>query len=140
MAEKARIFGDDYIRSRILQEKTVRADMVDFHPVYKTKYLKSLGRKVANFNEATWQNEREAIMEKIAYHKFTATPEARALLLGTGSRSIVEASPYDGIWGIKYAEANALKHRSKWGLNIAGRGIQAAREKIKFEENQPDSK
>ncbi len=54
--------------------------------------------------------------------KFSQNPELKKLLLETGDRAFVEASPFDKIWGIGLtANKPAAYDRARWkGLNLLG--------------------
>lgn len=39
----------------------------------------------------------------------------RGLLMETGERELVEASPWDWIWGVGFKEADAEDRRAEWG-------------------------
>src|SRR5215471_14062727 len=84
---KAQLFDDAEVGAEILA-----AD----HP----KKHKALGRKVRNFVDATWKRERERIVLAGSRAKFTQNAELEAVLLATKGTTLVEASPYDRIWGI----------------------------------------
>jgi ribA/ribD-fused uncharacterized protein len=43
------------------------------------------------------------------------------MLLATGEREFVEASPLDRIWGVGFAERDAERNRHRWGKNLLGR-------------------
>lgn len=78
------------------------------------KAHKALGRKVRDFDEKTWNANKRRIVEEGTYLKFTASKNAndlKTLLLQTGERELVEASPLDRIWGIGFGEKNAGKSR-----------------------------
>ena len=55
-----------------------------------------------------------------------------AYLLGTGQRVIVEASPYDAIWGIGLtAHDAAANDPTQWrGLNLLGFVLMVVREQL----------
>lgn len=56
----------------------------------------------------------------------------RELLLRTGEREIVEASPMDRIWGIGFGAAKAGSvGRQRWGLNLLGRALMAVRAELR---------
>jgi ribA/ribD-fused uncharacterized protein len=116
MTEKARLFGDLRMRSRILDAQTPRA-------------AKSLGRKVQNFDEATWQRERLGIVVRGNTCKFRQNERLRRFLICTGERVLVEASPYDEIWGIGMAETDArATDPSRWqGQNLLGFALMQVR-------------
>ena len=71
------------------------------------------------------------------YHKFTLSPESeqlRAMLLATGERELVEASPMDRVWGIGFSEKNAEMNREKWGRNLLGKALEEVRRRLREEE------
>lgn len=109
MAEKARIFGDQETREKIINSVHPRA-------------AKALGREVKNFNEEKWVNVRYGVVYAGNEHKFTQSDEYKAVLLGTENRILVEASPEDRIWGIGLAEDHPdAQDPMKWkGLNVLG--------------------
>jgi ribA/ribD-fused uncharacterized protein len=80
MAEKARLFNDVAVLNKILG--TAHGE---------PKRCKGLGRKVQNFDEATWQRERFAICVRGNLLKFSQDATLRAYLLSTGTRVLVEA-------------------------------------------------
>src|SRR5574337_437035 len=87
MHGKAMLFGDAEVAAKVLA-----AD----HP----RDHKALGRKVKPFDDATWRRAREAIVLAGNRAKFSQDAELRELLLATAGTTLVEASPYDRIWGI----------------------------------------
>lgn len=57
------------------------------------KQHKALGRRVANFSEAKWDERKFEIVTQGNYYKFTISSDAlriRGLLLATGERELVE--------------------------------------------------
>ncbi|KAI0521335.1 hypothetical protein F5B22DRAFT_634718 [Xylaria bambusicola] len=60
-------------------------------------------------------------------------PSFRDVLLATGTRELVEASPYDRIWGVGFAAKGAERNRSKWGLNLLGKCLMEVREQFRRE-------
>jgi ribA/ribD-fused uncharacterized protein len=46
-----------------------------------------------------WDTVKDSLMEAIQTAKFTQHPELREMLVGTGSRKLVYADPYDSYWG-----------------------------------------
>ncbi|KAI1739571.1 hypothetical protein F4680DRAFT_422006 [Xylaria scruposa] len=57
----------------------------------------------------------------------------RDVLLATGTRELVEASPFDRIWGIGFGAKDAGNRRGKWGLNLLGRCLMEVREELRRE-------
>jgi ribA/ribD-fused uncharacterized protein len=119
MARKARLFGDREAERRALSAK---------HP----SQAKKAGRLVRGFDEAIWERERFAIVVEGSVHKFTAHPDLRAFLLGTGDRVLVEASPVDRVWGIGLpASDEAATDPERWrGPNLLGFALMEARGRL----------
>jgi ribA/ribD-fused uncharacterized protein len=109
MHGKAVLFGDAEMAAEILA-----AD----HP----RQHKALGRKVRGFDEHIWRKQREAIVMAGSRAKFTQNEELRALLVATAGTTLVEASPYDRIWGIGLgAKDPRAQDPAQWrGQNLLG--------------------
>ena len=84
---------------------------------------KALGRKVKNYNDNVWAKVRFAIVKRGLKEKFLQNPELKKYLLDRKDKIIVEASPYNRIWGIGYGvtDPNILKEKDKWGENLLGK-------------------
>lgn len=117
---KAMMFGDQEIADKILATDD-------------PKLQKDLGRMVKNYDEFTWARKREDIMVVGLYEKFNQIPKLRQALLDTGTTTIVEASPYDCIWGIGLEESHPdAQDESKWrGQNLLGKVLMRVRDKLK---------
>lgn len=87
MAEKARLMGDEETRNLILNSTA-------------PKEIKAFGKLVKNFNEEIWCNNRLKVVIKGNFHKFKQNNLLKEFLINTGDKILVEASPYDTIWGI----------------------------------------
>jgi ribA/ribD-fused uncharacterized protein len=116
MAEKARLFGDEEVRSTILKST---------HP----KQAKDNGRKVRNFEANLWEAQRVPIVVAGNLAKFQQNPELQKFLVGTGDRILVEASPVDKIWGIGLAADHPdAASPERWpGLNLLGNALMQVR-------------
>lgn len=119
MAEKARLFNDRSILSKIL---------VSEHP----GEAKALGRQVKHFNEDHWQSVRFEIAVKGNIAKFQQNKALGSFLLNTQNRVLVEASPVDAIWGIGLSEGHAdVANPSLWpGLNLLGFALMETRNRL----------
>lgn len=97
------------------------------------KQIKTLGRKVRNFDEMIWDEVKYSIVLNGNYLKFTQDPKLRDFLLSTGDIILVEASPYDNIWGIMMEETdeNALNPLKWRGQNLLGFALMEVRDKIR---------
>ncbi|KAJ7076123.1 hypothetical protein B0H15DRAFT_606726 [Mycena belliarum] len=127
MLQKALLFSDlDVAREVLSIEGTAKQDLAR---------AKALGRKVQNFQDDVWVAHRERIVMEGTVHKFRQNAELRAKLFATGETMIVEASPYDRIWGIGFSEAKAIsRDGDKWGLNLLGKALVEARRILREEE------
>ncbi len=64
--------------------------------------------------------------------KFSQNPDAKALLLSTGTREIAEASPHDKSYGIGIALHDTRRHdMNNWGTNIMGETLKEVRDELK---------
>lgn len=109
MYRKALEFGDIEIGIAILRSTTPAE-------------AKKLGRKIKGFTDEQWDKVKEIIMIKTLHHKFYDNPQLKQKLMLTGDAVLVEASPYDKVWGIKLGPDNPDVHDpSKWrGENLLG--------------------
>lgn len=119
MAEKARLFGDEEIRTEILSISDPRT-------------CKALGRKVKNFDKAVWDKKKEGIVRNGNFEKFMQNDALRNFLLSTGDKVLVEASPTDRVWGIGLGKNNpdALDPQKWRGQNRLGFTLMAVRENM----------
>lgn len=119
MAEKARLFGDEKIRTEILSISDPRT-------------CKALGRKVKNFDKAVWDKKKEDIVRNGNFEKFMQNDALRNFLLSTGDKVLVEASPTDRVWGIGLGKNNpdALDPKKWRGQNLLGFILMAVRNEM----------
>lgn len=117
MYYKAKLFKDEHSAKLILETTDPST-------------IKRLGRQVKNFNESTWKSHRERIVTQINLAKFSQNPSLQTALLSTGDKILVEASPYDKIWGIGYAKKDAMSNVDKWGLNLLGKCLMKVRQQL----------
>ena len=93
---------------------------------------KALGRKVRGFDLDTWKAKRESIVYVGCREKFAQHPGLRTLLLATAPTELVEASPYDLIWGVGLGEHHPdITDKSKWrGQNLLGQALMKVRDTL----------
>ena len=115
MYNKAMFFGD---------LETARLIMNTNNP----RKHKELGRLVKNYDDREWSKLREDIVYEGLQAKFDQNPDLKKQLLSTKGTTLVEASPYDRIWGIGFSEGSALKNIDNWGLNLLGRLLTKLRD------------
>lgn len=73
------------------------------------------------------------------YLKFTESEDAenlRRMLLATGDRELVEASPWDRVWGVGFREKDASANRHQWGQNLLGKALEEVRGRLREEEEE----
>lgn len=97
------------------------------------KKQKALGRTIKNYDDKIWDENKLSIVYLGNYYKFTQHEDLKALLLNTGNTLLVEASPFDKIWGIGLKEAVAkTTDPSQWpGKNYLGKILTLVREDIR---------
>ncbi|OAA40526.1 protein T24A6.7 [Beauveria brongniartii RCEF 3172] len=133
---KAILFDDNEVGEEILAADSPRK-------------VKALGRKVKGFSDKKWAANREIIVRKGNILKFTNAVTEKGLckgttencapiegslmdmLLATGTKELVEASPTDRIWGVGYNAKNAPTNRAKWGKNLLGKVLMEVREVLR---------
>lgn len=97
--------------------------------------MKQLGRMVKGFDEKTWIKNREQIVYDANYAKFSQNKELKDQLLLTREKELVEASPYDCIWGIGVTvHDKRFKKPHLWkGQNLLGNALMHVRAELKAE-------
>lgn len=70
-------------------------------------------------------------MFKGVRQNFESSSELKTFLLSTGSSTLVEASPWDKIWGIGISVKDAIAGREWKGQNLLGQYLMKVREIIK---------
>lgn len=114
---KAKLFGD-MTRLNLIMTAT--------HP----SQHKAHGRKVVGFNDEIWKQSRYKIVLEGNLAKFSQKPDLRKFLLSTCGSILVEASPYDRIWGIGLSAHDVLaKDIYAWkGENLLGFTLMEVRD------------
>ena len=120
MASKAKLFGDNEVCQEI---------MMAYHPLD----YKKLGRKVHNFEHELWDARKSEIVVEGNKAKFSQNPDLKEFLLSTEDAILVEASPYDKIWGIGLDKETALKGSvEQWqGENLLGCALMEVRDYLR---------
>ena len=139
MAGKARLFEGSELYERdsegcilLLSGNPVLTTLGKIMATAEPREQKSLGRDVTGFDPDKW----DAVARNIVYQgnmaKFMQNPEFRHYLLLTDGTTLVEASPYDCIWGIGFSEDHRkAQSRQFWrGTNWLGQVLTKVREDI----------
>lgn len=118
MSEKALLFKDfDILKQILLCEDP--------------KKCKAFGRKVRHFDSEKWNGHSQNIVFKGNYAKFSQNPHFLRMLLETGDKVLVEASPFDRIWGIGMRECKAAHDHHNWrGRNQLGYALTRVKKAI----------
>lgn len=106
---KARLFGDTEAAEAILKSPDPKAN-------------KAAGRKVRGFVEETWQANARRYVYIGNRAKYLQNPHLLQALIDTAPTRLVEASPYDRIWGIglKADDPRSLDPTQWQGTNWLG--------------------
>lgn len=119
MAMKAQYFNDPETKAQIMATR---------NPAKQ----KSLGRQVKNFEASLWNVVSREYVYIANLAKFSEDT-MKLILLGTGNKEIVEASPTDTIWGIGLGENDPRAlDKSQWrGTNWLGEAIMRVRNDLR---------
>lgn len=117
MAEKARLFKDSAVLSEILKSDN-------------PEKIKKLGREIKGFNHELWDKNKYNIVIEGNLLKFSQDEYLKKILLETGRKVLVEASPYDRIWGIGMSKSDPdCCFPEKWkGENLLGFALMEVRD------------
>ncbi|TAE49261.1 MAG: NADAR family protein [Cytophagia bacterium] len=121
MAQKAKLFGDEEYFEKIIKSKN-------------PSEAKKLGREVRNFQIDIWNEKCFEIVVQGNMHKFSQNHNLKDFLLSTENKIIVEASPYDKIWGIGLEAIHTkAKNPATWnGLNLLGFALMETRDRLRM--------
>ncbi len=116
MWRKAVLFNDHETVQKILKEKSP----------YEQK---KLGEQVSFFDQRIWDENKVQIVYEGNYHKFTQNEDLLKILFNTKGELLVEASPFDNIWGIGLDAEDAAKiDPQNWpGENLLGKILTVLR-------------
>lgn len=119
---KATIFGDHATAAKVLASPD-------------PKDQKALGRQVKPYVDEIWAQRRTRIVYAACHAKFTQNPALLQALMDTGDTQLVEASPYDRIWGIGMGEnAPGVDDEANWrGQNLLGKVLTRLRDNLRLE-------
>jgi len=120
MAEKARLFGDT-TREAMIMASSVPSDQ------------KRYGRMVKGFDNDKWLANAFDIVKRASRAKYSQNTLLLKTLLATGTKTIVEASPEDRLWGIGLRKADPrAQRRETWrGKNWLGQVLTEVREELR---------
>ena len=119
MYQKAICFKDYEIAKKILKTDNVAE-------------IKTLGRKVSNYDDHIWNGVRQVIIYEGLLQKFLQNEELKNQLLSTKDASLAECAVKDTIWGIGLSMKDENRFdKSKWrGTNLLGYTLMLVRKQI----------
>jgi ribA/ribD-fused uncharacterized protein len=119
MFHKASLFGDRDSAEKIMQQSDPARQ-------------KQLGRAVKGFDSALWNQHKFGIVWSGNYLKFSQHDDLRRRLLSTGDKMIVEASPFDRVWGVGLAaQDDRILDPANWrGQNLLGKVLMSVRQAV----------
>lgn len=122
--------GSEEVCKRLLAGEITKEEVVKDKELSKQwndvmKFVKKCGREVKNYDDNIWKEKRVNVAGVGAKEKFTQIPDLKKTLLDTQGTYLVEASPYDKIWGIGLNAADArVTPEKEWpGLNLLGKDV-----------------
>jgi len=119
MAERARMFGDADRLDDIMWSRD---------PVQQTV----LGHAVKNCDEARWRRAVPAMLLRGNMAKYAQNATLKRLLLATHPKVLVQASPYDTVYGVGLTphDPRALDPEHWRGLNLLGTALMQTRQTL----------
>lgn len=120
MYQKAKLFKDHHQMQQILRTVDPKA-------------VKALGRGVIGFKQSVWEVHRFDIVQRVTRAKFSQNEALKEYLLSTNGASLVEASPFDQIWGAGLkADDPRINDPNQWrGLNLLGFVLMNVRDELR---------
>ena len=86
---------------------------------------------IKGYDKAQWAPMSERVMEQGLSLKFHQDEGMKKALLATEHRELIEASPYDSMWGIGIGlHSESLTDKTKWGSNRLGKLLMEIRERL----------
>ena len=119
MQQKAKLFGDSEMESKIMGTSDPRKQ-------------KQFGRQVKGFDKDKWGAIAFDVVKKANIAKFSQNPHLTKPFEISKGKEIVEASPYDTIWGIGLHETDERAwNKENWqGTNWLGKVIMEVRKEL----------
>lgn len=119
MWEKANYFNDIQTANMILKTSNPRL-------------AKKLGRNVTPFDPDKWNEVCYKYMLDVNIAKYSQNIESKNILLSTENKIIVEASPYDRIWGVglHWNDDKILNEKNWKGQNLLGKVLMEVRKNL----------
>jgi len=119
-----------YMKAKTFDDKSIMSSIINTND---PKEQKRLGRDVKNFNPIVWDKLKEPVVYYACLAKYSQNEDLKKDILDTKDLILVEASPYDKIWGIGMAESDPdATNESKWkGQNLLGKALMKVRNTLR---------
>lgn len=86
-----------------------------------------------DFDQKVWDEVKYDIMYRANYLKYSQSENLLEYLASLHEYELVEASPYDRIWGIGYNSYDAMNNIPNWGQNLLGKILTDLSNKFYFD-------
>lgn len=95
--------------------------------------LWTVGRRIRNFDQGVWDRFKYSIVLNANWRKFSQKSEFKDLLLATGEKVLVFASPNDVVWGVGLSpDAPDVRDPKRWrGENLLGFALMEVRDELR---------
>jgi len=129
MQQKCIVFGQLELAEKIMKMEDPKA-------------MKRAAQKrgIPNFNQSIWDRHLYGIVHEGNMHKFVQNLELYLALKSTVGTTLVEASPYDIVWGCSGREHEpTAQQRETWrGLNWLGEILTEVRDELMAEHEKSE--
>jgi len=119
-----------FMKAHVFKDKKA---MLELMSCSDPKKCKEIGRRVQGFDQEIWDKVSFDIVVNGNFHKFQQNFILYDKLYATGDKILVEASPYDRIWGVglKEDDPRILDDKNWLGENRLGKALMSARTMLK---------
>jgi ribA/ribD-fused uncharacterized protein len=119
-----------YLKADLFRDQDAMAKIMKTNNARKQK---ELGRAVKGFVQQKWLDFCVEPFSSVLVQKFSQHADLKKIILDTKEKVIVEASPFDEVWGIKMGVNNSdILDETKWaGTNLLGICLMNARHTIR---------
>jgi hypothetical protein len=120
-----------YSKAKLFDDKDSMKLIMESDDPY---YHKKIGRQVKNYNDDIWKNVSRYVVFVGNLAKFSQNKDLKDKLLSTGKKILVEASPYDKLWGVGLDSwnDNILDEKLWQGQNWLGKELRIVREQLRI--------
>ena len=120
-----------YHKALLAESETLASVVLKTPDPRKTKGLGREAAELPSFNREEWIRLKQWVVREGCYLKFSQNEALEEKLLGTGNKILVEASPFDRVWGIGFDKAHALSREKEWGESLLGCCLMRVRDRLR---------